>query len=166
MNKDNAKRYYVPEAAEQDHAFDRENSVATTTSVIRNQSFFINFTSAFRLRFPFNPIPGVDKFLLRNTLCVAAVGLSIILLTQGFLQSANAATAASQFKILPVANQYEIRVGLCWRRIGPFGTQHAAERARRVMQSRGFNTSAVYGQGGLYSGWQNRQFYFKIFFPC
>ena len=102
----------------------------------------------------------------RNVFRATVVGLSSVFALLAILQSANSAIIDSQRKYCDLADLHRIQAQNCWRKIGPFGSQYLAEQARQVWQSRGYNTSPVFGEGGLYSGWQNRQYFFTVFFRC
>ena len=66
---------------------------------------------------------------------------------------------------LGVANSAS--AGECWRREGPFNHQSQAEQARYNFQARGFATSNVWGEGGLYgNNWAARRYFFNIFYRC
>jgi hypothetical protein len=54
----------------------------------------------------------------------------------------------------------------CSQRMGPYQTQYAAERAAQMYRSQGFQTSGVWGEGGLYSSSSNRRYFFNVFYPC
>jgi hypothetical protein len=54
----------------------------------------------------------------------------------------------------------------CSQRLGPFGSISEAEAAAQLARSAGFDTSGVWGQGGIVSDWSNRRYFFNVFFPC
>ena len=49
--------------------------------------------------------------------------------------------------------------GACSYRMGPFLNQDVARNL-------GFEASGVWGQGGLYSDWSNRRYFFNVFYDC
>src|SRR5260370_1333159 len=54
----------------------------------------------------------------------------------------------------------------CSYRMGPFVTQDAAQAAAQQARYLGFEASGVWGQGGLYSDWSNRRYFFNVFYEC
>ncbi len=54
----------------------------------------------------------------------------------------------------------------CNKRMGPYLTQHEAENAAQSFRNRGFETSGVWGEGGVVSHWSNRRYFFNLFYPC
>ena len=54
----------------------------------------------------------------------------------------------------------------CSYRMGPFLTQDAAQAAAQQARYLGFEASGVWGQGGLYSDWSNRRYFFNVFYDC
>jgi hypothetical protein len=50
--------------------------------------------------------------------------------------------------------------------MGPFLTQDAAQVAAQQARYLGFEASRVWGQGGLYSDWSNRRYFFNVFYEC
>ena len=54
----------------------------------------------------------------------------------------------------------------CSQRMGPFGSIYEAESAAQLAQSAGYQTSGVWGQGGVVSDWSNRRDFFNVFYPC
>jgi hypothetical protein len=50
--------------------------------------------------------------------------------------------------------------------MGPFLTQDAAQAAAQQARYLGFEASGVWGQGGLYSDWSNRRYFFNVFYEC
>jgi hypothetical protein len=56
--------------------------------------------------------------------------------------------------------------GECRQLMGGYPTIYAAQMASQQAQNAGYNTSDVWGQGGVISGWQNRRWYFYVFYAC
>jgi len=56
--------------------------------------------------------------------------------------------------------------GACNYRMGPFLNQDAAQTAAQQARNLGFEASGVWGQGGLYSDWSNRRYFFNVFYEC
>ena len=56
--------------------------------------------------------------------------------------------------------------GACSYRMGPFLNQDAAQTAAQQARYLGFEASGVWGQGGLYSDWSNRRYFFNVFYEC
>ena len=54
----------------------------------------------------------------------------------------------------------------CSQRMGPFGSINEAEVAAQLARTAGYDTSGVWGQGGVVSDWSNRRYFFNVFFPC
>ena len=54
----------------------------------------------------------------------------------------------------------------CSQRMGPYGSIYAAQTAAQFARAYGYQTSGVWGQGGIYSNWSNRRYFFNVFFPC
>lgn len=54
--------------------------------------------------------------------------------------------------------------GTCKKRMGPYATQTRAWQLANHFKSRGYQTSGVWGSGGIYSG--SRGYYFNIFYRC
>ena len=54
----------------------------------------------------------------------------------------------------------------CSQRMGPFGSIYAAESAAQYARAAGYETSGVWGQGGIISEWSNRRYFFNVFYPC
>ena len=44
----------------------------------------------------------------------------------------------------------------CSQRMGPYGSIYAAQTAAQFARAYGYQTSGVWGQGGIYSNWSNR----------
>lgn len=56
--------------------------------------------------------------------------------------------------------------GECRRTIGGYESNYAAEAAAQQARNAGYQTSGVWGQGGIISDWSNCRYYFNVFFPC
>jgi hypothetical protein len=56
--------------------------------------------------------------------------------------------------------------GECRRTMGGYSTIHEAQMAAQQAQYAGYQTSGVWGQGGIISDWSNRRYFFNVFFPC
>ena len=54
----------------------------------------------------------------------------------------------------------------CSQRVGPFGSSYAAENAAQMARAAGYETSGIWGQGGVVSDWSNRRYFFNVFYPC
>jgi hypothetical protein len=54
----------------------------------------------------------------------------------------------------------------CSYRMGPFLSQDAAQAAAQQARYLGFEASGVWGQGGLYSDWSNRRYFFNVFYSA
>ncbi|MBV9244574.1 MAG: hypothetical protein JO366_07165 [Methylobacteriaceae bacterium] len=54
----------------------------------------------------------------------------------------------------------------CSRRMGPYLTNDAAAAAAQEIQGAGYETSGIWGEGGIVSDWSNRRYFFTIFFAC
>ena len=81
-------------------------------------------------------------------------------------QSATAATSGSQFGTLSPNNPNLIKAGTCWSKRGPFQTQNQAYYAVQQAQARGYGTGPVFGEGGLYSNYSNRRWFFALYYDC
>src|SRR6516225_3503584 len=55
---------------------------------------------------------------------------------------------------------------VCSYRSGPFLTNDAAQAAAQQARYLGFEATGVWGQGGLYSDWSNRRYFFNVFYEC
>jgi hypothetical protein len=105
----------------------------------------------------------MSRKALRTVL--VTLGVALLPLTAG--QAANAAITAKP-AVSPVTGQPNvIPVRTCWKRYGPFVTQHTAWRYVRAFRARGYRTSGVWGQGGsiAYSR-RMRGYYFRVFYNC
>ncbi len=58
------------------------------------------------------------------------------------------------------------QVRSCSQAVGPFYTQNQAYRGLREARARGYATGPVYGQGGIYSNYSNRRWYFTVYYAC
>jgi uncharacterized protein YdeI (BOF family) len=76
-------------------------------------------------------------------------GLGAVTLLALALTSASAASADS-----------------CELKMGPYGSQSAADTAVQQAKSVGYNTSSVWGEGGIVSQISNRRYFFNVFFSC
>ena len=47
--------------------------------------------------------------------------------------------------------------GMCTQRMGPFTSQYAAQVQQQAYQAEGYNTSGIWGEGGVVSSWTNRR---------
>ena len=54
----------------------------------------------------------------------------------------------------------------CSQRMGPFGSIYAAENAAQLARAAGYETSGIWGQGGIVSDWSNRRYFFNVFYQC
>lgn len=58
------------------------------------------------------------------------------------------------------------QAGTCTQAVGPFQSQYAAYQMLQEAQARGYRTGPVYGQGGLYSNYSNRRWFFTVYYAC
>jgi hypothetical protein len=54
----------------------------------------------------------------------------------------------------------------CELRMGPYGSQSAADTGVQQAKSVGYKTSSVWGEGGTVSQISNRRYFFNVFFSC
>lgn len=54
----------------------------------------------------------------------------------------------------------------CRRTMGPYELISQAESAAQEFRNAGYETSGIWGEGGIVSSWSNRRYYFNIFYPC
>ncbi|HEY6993748.1 MAG TPA: hypothetical protein VH397_08560 [Xanthobacteraceae bacterium] len=54
----------------------------------------------------------------------------------------------------------------CQLQMGPYTSQSAADLAVRQAKSIGYNTSGVWGEGGIVSQISNRRYFFNVLFAC
>jgi hypothetical protein len=76
-------------------------------------------------------------------------GLGAVTLLALALTSASAASADS-----------------CELRMGPYGSQSAADTGVQQAKGVGYNTSTVWSEGGTVSQISNRRYFFNVFFSC
>ncbi len=72
----------------------------------------------------------------------------------------------SPSSIVTASQPIQLAQGQCSRRMGPYITYAAAEREARMYRNSGYNTSGVWGEGGIVSQWSNRRWYFNLFYRC
>jgi hypothetical protein len=77
-----------------------------------------------------------------------------------------ACTRSAISLIAGVLSFTQAHAGECRRTIGGYQTIYAAEAAAQQARNAGYQTSGVWGQGGIISDWSNRRYYFNVFFPC
>ncbi len=68
--------------------------------------------------------------------------------------------------ILTLTTVVQLNAQSCSRKMGPYFTIYQAELAAQQAKYSGYQTSGVYGVGGLYSDSSNRRYFFNVFFPC
>ncbi len=68
--------------------------------------------------------------------------------------------------VVKASDPIQIAQGQCSRRMGPYITYAAAEREAYMYRHRGYNTSGVWGEGGIVSQWSNRRWFFNLFYRC
>lgn len=54
----------------------------------------------------------------------------------------------------------------CELRMGPYTSQSAADVAVQQAKSIGYDTSGVWGEGGIVLQISNRRYFFNVFFAC
>jgi hypothetical protein len=54
----------------------------------------------------------------------------------------------------------------CQMRMGPYTSQYAAELASQQARNIGYDTSGVWGEGGIISQISNRRYFFNVLFGC
>ena len=67
---------------------------------------------------------------------------------------------------LVVAANSPSQAATCNQAVGPFQSQYQAYRVLQQAQARGYETGPVYGQGGLYSDYSNRRWFFTVYYAC
>jgi len=85
--------------------------------------------------------------------------LLVVMLVLPMFGTAQAESPSSLEKLLLAQSS-------CSQRMGPYQSQYAAQTAARSYQNQGYNTSGVWGQGGVVSSWSNRRYFFNVFYPC
>ena len=68
------------------------------------------------------------------------------------------------FVLLALSNS--LSAATCSRTMGPYELMSQAQRIAREFRNAGYQTSGVWGQGGIISSWSNRRYYFNVFFLC
>jgi len=103
----------------------------------------------------------------RTALRAVLVTLGIALLPMTAGHAAYAAITAKPSAAPAITHPHLIPVGTCWKRFGPYVTQHTAWKYVRAFRARGYRTSGVWGQGGsiAYSR-RMRGYYFRVFYRC
>ena len=69
-------------------------------------------------------------------------------------------------KFVEASKQMQLAQAQCSKRMGPYQSQYAAEREAQRFRSRGYDTSGIWGEGGVVSQWSNRRYFFNLFYPC
>jgi hypothetical protein len=54
----------------------------------------------------------------------------------------------------------------CELKLGPYASQSAADLAVQQAKSIGFNTSGVWGEGGVVSQPASQRYFFNVFYRC
>jgi hypothetical protein len=102
----------------------------------------------------------------RNSNRAALVALAAILVSLTLSLPSSATVIGQQFKPSASVGGHFIQAGQCWRRVGPFQTQNQAYQMQRDAQNRGYATGPVFGEGGLYSNYSNRRWFFTVYYTC
>ena len=58
------------------------------------------------------------------------------------------------------------RADSCELKMGPYASPSAADLAVQQAKSIGYNTSGVWGEGGLVSQAANQRYFFNVFYRC
>jgi hypothetical protein len=77
-----------------------------------------------------------------------------------------AVLAAVTFVALSLALGGRASADDCQLRMGPYTSQFAAELASQQARGLGYDTSGVWGEGGIISQFSNRRYFFNVFFAC
>lgn len=64
--------------------------------------------------------------------------------------------------LVNASEQIQLAQAQCAKRMGPYQSQQAAERDAQTYRNRGYNTSNVWGEGGVVSQWSNRRYFFNV----
>lgn len=67
---------------------------------------------------------------------------------------------------LPLASASAASADDCRFQMGPYTSQSAADVAVQQAKSIGYNTSGVWGEGGIVSQLSNRRYFFNVLFAC
>jgi hypothetical protein len=59
-----------------------------------------------------------------------------------------------------------VRADSCELKMGPYTSQSAADLAVQQAKGIGFNTSGVWGEGGVVSQAANQRYFFNVFYRC
>ncbi len=93
--------------------------------------------------------------------------LITLLLVSAYPQVAIASPFSSKQAVNTTKPTILARGGKCWTRMGPYATQHAANRSRNQMRARRYPVSGIWGQGGSIAySYRSRSYYFKVWHPC
>ena len=65
-----------------------------------------------------------------------------------------------------LAGESYVLANMCTQRMGPFTSQSAAQVQQQAYQAQGYNTSGIWGEGGVVSSWANRRYFFNVFYSC
>jgi hypothetical protein len=68
--------------------------------------------------------------------------------------------------VLALSLGHAATAAACSQRMGPFGSIYEAESAAQIARTAGYETSGVWGQGGVVSDCSNRRYFFNVFYPC
>ena len=60
----------------------------------------------------------------------------------------------------------QLAQGQCRHLMGPYNNQSTAYYYLQQARYAGYQTSDVWGQGGVVSNWSNRQYFFYVYYPC
>ncbi|MGR8929953.1 MAG: hypothetical protein ACU836_04870 [Gammaproteobacteria bacterium] len=64
------------------------------------------------------------------------------------------------------AEKIVLAQGQCAQKMGPYLSQSDALTAAQLFREQGYQTTGVWGEGGVISQWSNRRYYFNVFYPC
>jgi hypothetical protein len=70
------------------------------------------------------------------------------------------------FLALSLTFTAEANAASCRNRMGPYQSNYEAEAVAQQARNVGYETSGVWGEGGIVSDWSNRRYFFNVFFPC
>lgn len=89
--------------------------------------------------------------------------LHALLLSPIMSQYINAATTRSETNNLS-PTQLRLAKDECRETLGPFATMRRAYEVRDYYRDLGYETSDVWGEGGIYYG--TREYYVNVWYPC
>jgi len=77
-----------------------------------------------------------------------------------------ACVGAAAFAALLLTHAGLARADSCELKMGPYGSQSAADLAVRQAKSIGFNTSGIWGEGGVVSQAASQRYFFNVLYRC